>query len=215
MASRIIHTAISKIVTEQYNIGDSERFLFGSILPDAYAADRGTAESHLKISLCDGAKKTYDLDRFKRAFEEELKTDDLYKGYYLHLIQDLFFRDFVYNKYHWNPTIEGNVERLHRDYTMINTYIIGKYQLKNLLYIPENFHEEKINQLYPFDINQLRIDFESDFDHKKSGEYFFFEPSMADEFVQSAVDCSIKELSAINSGKVYADMYTLAWRNKV
>ncbi|SFP84429.1 hypothetical protein SAMN04487928_109119 [Butyrivibrio proteoclasticus] len=39
-----------------------------------------------------------------------MRQDDLYLGYYLHLVQDMCYRHFVYDKYHWNPMIPGNVE---------------------------------------------------------------------------------------------------------
>lgn len=52
-----------------------------------------------------------------------MKTDDLYLGYYLHLVQDICYRHFVYDKYKWNPMIPGNVEKLHKDYSIINIYV--------------------------------------------------------------------------------------------
>lgn len=35
----------------------------------------------------------------------KMVEDDLYLGYYLHLIQDLFFRNFVYHRCHWQPHV--------------------------------------------------------------------------------------------------------------
>ena len=63
-----------------------------------------------------------------------MREDDFYLGYYLHLVQDVLYRRFVYDKYHWNPMIPGNVERLHRDYAIVNGYIIKKYNLVNDLF---------------------------------------------------------------------------------
>ncbi len=211
----MIHYAIARRVAENCNIQNYDRFVLGAMLPDAYAENKRTKDSHLKISICDSTKKTYDLDKFRLLFASELNTDDLYRGYYLHLIQDLCFRDFVYNKHKWNPTIPGNVAKLHRDYSWINSYVIEKYQIENHLIIPAGFQKECINQLYPFGVEQLVIDFKSDFQENEKGNYFFFTETMADEFIEIAYQHSLKELEALDRGEIYTDMYQMAWKNRV
>ncbi len=37
---------------------------------------------------------------------EQMKTDELYLGYYLHLIQDIFYRRYVYSEHHFNSSIQ-------------------------------------------------------------------------------------------------------------
>ncbi len=214
MASRIIHAALGTLLSERYPIKDFSRFLLGELLPDAYAEGQGTAASHLKCSLCDGAKKTYDLEQFRRLFAEKLKKDDLYRGYYLHLVQDLYFRDFVYNRYHWDPRPAGNVEKLHRDYRLANAYVIGKYQLKPVLQIPEDFQQEALCQLYPYGVEQLKKDFAVDFEPCEEEEAFFFTKEMADDFIQIAVEQSLLELYALEQGSYHTDMVQMAWKNK-
>lgn len=61
----------------------------------------------------------------------------------------------MYDRYHWNPTIPGNVERLHKDYQIVNQYIINKYELKNDLAVPEGFDEEALKQISAFDTSRL------------------------------------------------------------
>ncbi len=215
MASRMIHNAIAKQVAKRYPIRNYDRFVLGEMLPDAYAEDRGTADSHFKISVCGGSQKTYDLEKFRALFSEELKTDDLYRGYYLHLIQDLYFRDFVYRQHCWNPRIPGNIEKLHRDYALTNAYVISKYKIENHLVIPMDFHKEPINGIYPFGVEQLARDFDSDFRGYEKGECFFFTKEMAGDFIQNACEQSIKELQALERGEAYTDQYQMAWKNKV
>ena len=113
MASRIIHLAITNGLIKNYQFKDANRLKFGAILPDVYAAGKSTADSHFKIGVCGNNKRTYDFTRFKALFSDLMKNDDLYLGYYLHLVQDILFRHYVYDEYHWNPTVPGNVERLH------------------------------------------------------------------------------------------------------
>ena len=64
-----------------------------------------------------------DFELFRSKYGELMKTDDLYLGYYLHLVQDICYRHFVYDKYKWNPMIPGNVEKLHKDYSIIKIYV--------------------------------------------------------------------------------------------
>ena len=89
MASRILHLAVLEEMMKKITVSDKNRFRLGCILPDAYNPAVPKSDSHLKISVCGKSKKTYDLDRFLSLFEQEMKADELYKGYYLHLIQDL------------------------------------------------------------------------------------------------------------------------------
>ncbi len=215
MASRMMHYAIAKEIAKVYHVADFDRFLFGELLPDAYAENCGTFESHLKISVCGNSKKTYHLDAFRAIFSKKLKEDDMYRGYYLHLVQDLCFRDFMYNQHRWNPLIPGNVERLHKDYTRVNRYVIERYQLENRLSIPARFTEETINRLYPFGIAQLIEDFNTDFEPVEDSEFFFFTKELADAFIESACEQSVKELEALDRGESYTDMYRSAWKNKV
>lgn len=95
MASRILHLAVAEELMKQVPIQDKNRFRLGCILPDAYNPAVPKTNSHLKISVCGKSKKTYDLDGYLSRFETEMKKDGLYKGYYLHLVQDLIFRELI------------------------------------------------------------------------------------------------------------------------
>lgn len=100
--------------------------------------------------------------------------DELYVGYYLHLIQDLVFRELIYDKYKWNPTISGNVEKLHSDYCLINAYVIKKYGIKNDIQLIQNLENEKLYSLYPFEAEGFLNDMVRDFQDGAEGELFFY-----------------------------------------
>ena len=119
MASSIVHLAITNELTKRLPFTDKNRLLLGAVIVDY--GDGGN--SHLKINVCDDKKKTYNFDRYRELFGERMLTDDFYLGYYLHLVQDSLYRHFVYDKYHWNPMIPGNVEKLHNDYSIVNYYV--------------------------------------------------------------------------------------------
>lgn len=220
LASRIIHYAITKYIAEIIKIKDINRLYLGSILPDAYNLDTyntasTTAQnSHYKETICNGTLKTYNLTKFRNQFINKMKEDDLYLGYYLHLVQDIIYRQFVYDDYKWNPTITGNVSKLHNDYHLINTYVIKKYELKNSIYIPEKFLEEEIFSIYPFGIEQLLHDLKEDFIHYSEGNIFFFTEKMADEYIKRASHICLQEVAAIKSGGVLLDEKQYAWLKK-
>jgi len=211
MASRILHLAVAEKIIDQVPIEDQNRFRLGVLLPDAYRVGASKEASHLKIRICGGSKRTYDLQSFRGLFGNKLKADGLYIGYYLHLIQDLVFRRIVYDKYNWNPRIPGNVERLWRDYELINSYVITYYGLINNLELPKNFFSEEINSIYPFDVHTLLADLNHDFEKTEKvmeDTIFFFTKEMATEYISEATEVCITEINALQNGMGF---YDYAW----
>lgn len=206
--------AVTKIISEKWQIKDRNRFLFGALLPDVYREGDSSHNSHMKMRIRGGGRVTYDLTGFKEGYGKLMAEDSLYLGYYLHLVQDLVFRDFVYNEHHWNPAAAGNIERLHNDYRLINSYIIKRYGLRNELAIPSDFEKEPINALYPFGFHCLCDDLKSDFSAPSPGDIFFFTKEMADSFIRRACDICGKELQAWREGNRYVDAYDWAWKKR-
>ena len=210
MASRIIHLAITDSISKEYEYKDKNRLHLGSILPDAATS----GNSHLKIILCDETKKTYDLTGFRSSFLSKMLEDDLYLGYYLHLVQDLYFRNFVYDRYHWDPSPPGNIERLHNDYALLNQYVIQKYTLSNTITVPVSFDEEPLNQLGGFSIHEFLIEMKADFQSHSTGTTFFFTKEMADEFIAYACEKCMQEIYSLFHDLGCLDERALAWQRR-
>ena len=207
MASSIIHYAITCELIKKRHFKNPDRLKFGSVLVDAGY----NGNSHLKISVAGGHKNTYDFDGYRNMFGRLMKEDDLYLGYYLHLVQDIIYRHFVYDKYHWNPMIPGNVEKLHRDYAIGNYYVVRKYDLKNEIRIPADFGKEAINSICSFDLDGLIRDMNSYFVPVEDDDIFFFTREMADEYISEAVEYCVRELDDLEQQKEGTDGYTAAW----
>ncbi|MCM1308165.1 MAG: hypothetical protein NC223_06165 [Butyrivibrio sp.] len=186
MASSAVHMAVTKLTAEKLNMKVSDRLLKGAVLPD-FCADKGN--SHLKFQI--GARQTYCLSGFRACYESFMAEDDLYLGYYLHLVQDLLFRNFVYKKHHFNPHISGNVLRLHNDYRLINAYVLEKYGLRGRLVHPALKEQSEPPRM-------------------KDGIFFFTE-QMADDFIQGSCGICAAELDAFFHGQKYMDEYEWAW----
>lgn len=211
MASRIIHLAITNELSQQYEFSNIDRLYFGTIIPDGVSSCQEYILSHFKLRISDTGKRSYNLTEYKEKFGNLLKVDDLYLGYYLHLIQDLLYRHFMYDRYHWNPKPDGNIERLHDDYKQINAYVISKYGLHSDIHVPNGFASEKINEIADFEPDRFIQELKNDFERIEYKERFFFTDNMVDEYIQWAVEYCKKELAALENGSYYFDEYEWSW----
>ncbi|WP_051538249.1 tyrosine-protein phosphatase [Butyrivibrio proteoclasticus] len=209
MASSIMHIAVINELTKKYTFKNVDRLKFGAVLPDAGQKQAG----HIKTGLWGYNKKAYDFELFRTKFGDLMKEDDLYLGYYLHLVQDACYRHFVYDKHHWNSHTPGNVEKLHNDYSIINSYVAEKYQLCNDVVVPSEFDKEKINEICFYDVKWFMDSLDKYFNEVPEGDIFFFTREMADEYIAEAVEACEKELTALKEGTRLISGYDTAWDN--
>ena len=210
MASSIIHLAVTNELIKRHDFQNPTRLKLGCILPD-YGVD---GNSHLHVKTWGLNKKTYDFDEYGRLFGELIQRDDLYLGYYLHLVQDILYRHFVYDKYHWNPFVPGHVEKLHMDYRIGNCYVIRKYRLQNDIVISEGLDQEPLNALCRFDTDWLLNAMNEYFMQDVDGEIFFFTKEMTDEYIALTVEFCLAELDRMDREGGLMDAYENAWFNR-
>ena len=207
MASSIIHLAITEKATNNLKIKDPYRLRLGAVLPDGTVHGNG----HMKIRICDATRSTYDLESFRERFGGKMKEDDLYLGYYLHLIQDIIFRRFVYSVYHWDPLPPGNVERLYRDYTITNEHVIQTHGLEQSMLRYLDLSGEPILSLGEFDVRELVDRIHKQFVPVEDTGIFFFTRKMADEFIEMASALCREELQALANGKPCMSSTEWSW----
>ena len=93
MAQRTIHYLFGEMISNQIPLSDKKRFLLGSILPDAIEPhNRDTSHFIIETQL----HKYFDFEAFRRQYAAQIQQDDLYLGYYMHLVEDAFYRSFFY-----------------------------------------------------------------------------------------------------------------------
>ena len=85
MASSLMHYAITDKILQLFPMHDGARLRFGAVLPDASVNKRKT---HFRIYNEKLGIRLYDLESYRAQFGERMQKDDLYLGYYLHLIED-------------------------------------------------------------------------------------------------------------------------------
>ena len=210
MASGVIHLAVTRELTKTVPFADTDRLYLGCVLPDG-AADRN--RGHLKTALCGNAKKTYDLNGFRERFTDLTRSDDLFLGYYLHLVQDILFRRFMYVEHGWNPRLPGYVERLHRDYAVTNAAVIRRHGLtRDMVRVLEPGPE--LTALGASDIPRFVETVRGYFTPAEETECFFFTAELAEMYIERAVELCLEELDHLKNGGPLLDSRDWAWDNR-
>ena len=87
MAQRLIHLLFCEKVMEKIEVKDKNRFVLGNLLPDAYTGKEIRKATHYVTEMDEGKTAYFGFDQFRKAFSDLILTDDLYLGYYMHLVQ--------------------------------------------------------------------------------------------------------------------------------
>lgn len=206
MASSMIHLAIAACMAETVTFQDPSRLRLGVILPDGAVS----GNSHLKIRICGDTRFTYDLEAFRAQYGERMKTDDLYLGYYLHLVQDTFFRRFIYGEHHFDSSVPGNIEKLHHDYAVTNFHVARTYHLTSGLVQAVDLSAEPLCTLAEFDVPELVHEVKMQFSPVCAEPTVFFTPRMAEELVTRSTAFCLEELRALRAGGGL-DSYAWSW----
>lgn len=195
MASRIMHLAVASQLTAELPEGmDIPRFLLGSVMVDAAPNARKT--THFQIQQ--GDLRTYDVARFRALYGAQLRTDGLVLGYYLHLLQDLVFRCYMYRELRFDPRQPGYLDRLYGDYWRLNGELIRHFGLRCDL--PESESIAPLTGIADFDLPGLMRDLRSDFVPGGPKQAFFLTTKRALNYIEKAAALCRKELYALQNG---------------
>lgn len=210
MAQRLVHYLFGEILSQQAELRDKSRFLLGSVMPDAYADVRDRNKTHFKRRLPSG-ETYFDFGSFKERFHSEMLRDELYLGYYMHLVEDAFYRTFIHGNGFKMPKGDGEVALLHKDYHILNSYIVKKYNVTNILNTPVDIGREPIQDIAEFRLNGFVDDMSNDFTEQISGSTCFVTESMLDKFIAEYSEPCITELQSALRGETYLTAEQLAY----
>lgn len=206
MASRVMHLAAAVQLLNELPAGmDVPRFLSGSIMVDSAPTERHA--SHFQAVV--GERKTYDLSRFRAEYGHLLLTDGLVLGYYLHLLQDLVFRRYMYAELGFNPRKPGYLAGLHSDYRRLNKLLIQRYQLTAYFAIPTS--AAPLQGIAAFDMAGLPGALAEDFSLPGEDDAFFFSEELAVRYIDQAVAKCREELHALRKGRPLTDPLEWTW----
>lgn len=207
MASSMIHLTIIRCIIVKTEFNNLDRLRLGVILPDGAVS----GNSHLKKMICEQTRVTYDLEFYREKYGEQMKTDELYLGYYLHLIQDIFYRRYVYSEHHFNSSIPENVERLHQDYENTNWFVAKQYGLDKNMLRTQTLAGEPIMELADFREQELVREVREQFHPMEEKSSFFLTREMIREFIDRATEICLHELNQLAQGKAGLDSFEWSW----
>ncbi len=215
MAQRTIHILFGTLLSDQMKLFDKNRFLIGSILPDAYINPANRKVSHFIKYISDENCLYFDFHDFFERFHNEIMKDDLYLGYYAHLVEDAFYRYFLYYEKCMMQKIKSyELDILHNDYHILNFYIMKKYALPSHLELPEAFENERINRITEFDLPKIVSDYGSDVVESCDAKTVLLTEAMLEEFVLRYIDQLVDEMHNIRNGCSKLNVFDYKWENK-
>ena len=208
MAQRTIHYLFGEIISRHIPFSNKKRFLLGSILPDAIEpANRDT--SHFKVET--ELHKYFDFEAFRLKYTDQIQQDDLYLGYYMHLVEDAFYRSFFYDPRFSMPRTREEVKVLHQDYHILNAYIVRKYQIHNILDPVFSLTNTPICSLTTFLLDPFLKELAHDFTEQVQGQTTFITESMLDQFVERFIPLAIEEVKSMKAGTSILKATDFAW----
>ncbi len=206
MASRIMHLCIAKELEKIIPPKNVNNFRIGHILPDAVIkADKKQAGTHFAKEFEKDGKsfKLFDYYEFYDKFKENLPCDELFLGYYFHLIQDNLFRTLLYRDLGMLSRRGGKtfLKELYSDYEILNGILTEKYGLKNDLKIPTDFTQSKINEIYNFELTEFLEDMRGDFHEKSPTPPKILTEEITKKFITKCTEICQSEYEAIRQNK--------------
>ena len=219
MASRIMHLCISKELEKIIQIENVNNFRIGHILPDAViSADKKQVNTHFIKDFEEKGKyyKIFDYYGFYDRFREFLPNDEIFLGYYFHLIEDNVFRKVLYTDLRMLNRRGDSVflKELYSDYEILNHILIEKFHLKNDLDSPKLFTDCKINNIYNFELTVFMKDMEKDFHstlESIQGKSKIFTKSITEGYIKQCVNICGAEYESILQGKHFLSEKELAF----
>jgi len=204
MASSIIHYTISKKILEHIPIHNADRFLLGaSIAPDASSHEDGSYDkSHFWERFANEPLTGINWDNFVNEYREDFWKDDVYLGYYCHLIQDaVWFHDIV-DKYIriYPKDIKALKHQMgYRDYKRLNYLLIKEYNLLPF---------KNVNLQIPIkEVTEARIiksfeTFEQWFQAEKctKTDLELYSWDIIDDYINKSVSVCVSQIEALKNG---------------
>jgi len=213
MAQRMIHYLIGTILVDEYQIRDRRRFLLGSILPDAYVQNQDRDLTHF-AERRDPGISYYDFEAFRNRFQKKM-DDSLYLGYYMHLVEDVFYRRLIRIDHDLRLYEDpDSVRKLHFDYQLLNRYIVDRYHLQNELLNPPDISQEEIMSVAELDTDAFLQELSNDFTEKVEGTTTFLTEQILREYLDKYLGEIRKECGAVIRGDHYLTAKDLAWEKK-
>jgi hypothetical protein len=194
-----MHYLISKLVTQQIEIKNYNRFIFGSLSPDISSHSDGSyGIAHFSGFNKEMNIKGIDWLSFCNKYEQQILSDDLVLGYLVHLISDAYWLKNIQNKFVRKfPEIKNSlILKGYEDMLIYNGILTEKFKLYNDI-IPES--NITVSEIVKLQIEPYFTAFNNDFlyDYKGCAAFKIYPYDDVMLFIKNAVLLSVKEINAI------------------
>ncbi len=174
MASRMMHYAISINLAKELNIKDFNSFAIGNLAPDMIGEKHlDYLKSHF-INTCEqGCSNAINWVKFIEKYGHKSIDNDFELGYFVHLISDAYWSDFIQSKYlsEYPAEIQADVlEQSYRDLKKCNRPLIQHYAMEYALHSIEMPEIEEIN---PSCFEEVIFALKNDFTNSERDEAHF------------------------------------------
>jgi hypothetical protein len=197
MAQRMVHYLFGVLLAETMEPADRGRFLLGSLLPDAYLTKPEREITHYTGYDAALDMKWYDFGRFYRCFSQEVRTDPLYLGYYLHIVEDDLHRQILHGGEIRVPRNDREVELLYRDYHILNRRLRLQYDLRDELILPPEFASLPINRQTPLDAAGMIEALRADLADETEGPLTMLPEGLTEAFISDSLSVLRREMRAV------------------
>ena len=152
------------------------------------------------------------VEAFRHQYTYLLQKDELYLGYYMHLVEDAFYRAFIYRDGVVMPRTKEEVTLLHNDYHILNSYIVEKYGIRYIFPDKVCLENEPIYAIADFNINGFLAEMAGDFAEQTNGDPIFLTRRMLDAFTETYIPPAVEEIRKIKSGRSALKATDYAWQ---
>lgn len=204
------------LLSDKIRLQDKNRFFVGSILPDAYLESNDRKKTHF-IKYIESENCLYfDFHDFYQKYYDKVIIDDLYLGYYAHIVEDAFYRYYLYYEKNFMERIKSyKLDVLHNDYHILNSFITQKYNLPSCIDYPKGFDEIPLSRITKFDVYGIISEYGSDLVEEYGGTTVLLTEEMLEEFVAKYVDRVEDELRGMKNGISSLNVLDYKWEKKL
>ena len=214
MAQRTVHYTFGVLLSGDMEQKDRSRFLLGSLLPDAYSMKPERELTHYTERDLGLGTVWFDFGKFREEFSSEVRSDPLYLGYYMHILEDDLHRQVIHGagEEKMTPKNDRELALLYRDYHILNRRFRALYDLKDELVLPPDFETLPINRRVPLNaagmIDDLRADLLDDLDAPLT----MLPEGLTEAFVTDSLPTLKTEMAAVLRGETTLCARDFMWK---
>lgn len=202
----MMHYIISIEISKRVAIDDLDRFVIGTLVPDASSHSDGSYNvAHFEeiLRMGDVISRGINWTLFETKYQDKM-IDSLYIGYLCHLITDAIWFYRITDKYiRIYPKSERTkyIERGYRDFQILNKLLQEKY---SVIYPSFRITPIEIDEICVSLVEPIVEEFKNDFEQESISDneillVYPFEDILA--FIEESVEVCVQEICALRHKK--------------